>query len=177
MKAGTPNRLVPCCVLVLALIAAAGCSRRATETPPVTPTTPPVVQDTTRPPTPPTDETETPTPSGGVTSGDFRPAFFEYDSYALDDAARAALDQNARLLRDNGSVRVTIEGHCDERGTNEYNQALGEQRARAARDYLVAAGIDAGRLETVSYGEERPFATGSDESAWSQNRRAHFVVR
>jgi peptidoglycan-associated lipoprotein len=177
MKAGTPIRIAPWWMLALTLIVAAGCSRRAAETPPVTPPTPPVTRDTTTtPPTPPTD-TGADTPTPGIGSSDFRPAFFAYDSYSLDDAARAALDHDARLLRENASVRVIIEGHADERGTNEYNQALGEQRARAARDYLAAAGIAQNRMEIVSYGEERPFASGSDESSWQQNRRAHFAVR
>ena len=74
-------------------------------------------------------------------------------------------------------IRITLEGHCDERGTAEYNQALGERRAQAARDYLVAAGIATSRMEVVSYGKERPFADGHDEASWQQNRRAHFVIR
>jgi peptidoglycan-associated lipoprotein len=74
------------------------------------------------------------------------------------------------------TMRLTIEGHCDERGTTEYNLALGQRRADAARNYLVDLGIDGSRLSTISYGEERPFETGHDESAWSQNRRAHFRV-
>jgi peptidoglycan-associated lipoprotein len=74
-------------------------------------------------------------------------------------------------------MNITIEGHCDERGTVEYNQALGEKRAQAARDYVVAAGIAASRIQIISYGKERPFDPGHDESAWSKNRRAHFVSR
>ena len=74
-------------------------------------------------------------------------------------------------------MTITLEGHCDERGTVEYNQALGEKRANAARDYLVNAGVSAARVQTLSYGKERPFAEGHDESAWAQNRRAHFVLR
>ena len=77
----------------------------------------------------------------------------------------------------NSGARVLIEGHCDERGTNEYNLALGDRRARAAMDFLVKYGVSASRIETISYGEERPFALGHDESAWWQNRRAHFVER
>jgi peptidoglycan-associated lipoprotein len=106
---------------------------------------------------------------------DLQPAFFDYDSDALRDDARAALDRDAKLLRDNATLKIVIEGHCDERGTAEYNQALGERRAQAARDYLVQAGIDSGRMRIISYGKERPFVDGHDESAWSQNRRAHFV--
>ena len=108
---------------------------------------------------------------------EFEPAFFDFDSFALRDDARTALDRDARMLRDNRGTHVTIEGHCDERGTVEYNQALGEKRAQAARDYLVAAGIEASRIQIISYGKERPFAEGHDESAWQQNRRSHFVTR
>jgi peptidoglycan-associated lipoprotein len=126
------------------------------------------------PPAPPSEESSTTTIIG---SGDLQPAFFDLDSYTLRSDAREALDRNAKLLRDNPTVRVTIEGHCDERGTVEYNQALGERRAQAARDYMVAAGIDASRMDIISYGKERPFDLGHDEGAWQQNRRAHFVVR
>ena len=103
--------------------------------------------------------------------------FFEYDSFDLDDVDREALNQNARLLREHPGVRLLIEGHCDERGTVQYNLALGEKRAREVRSYLVDLGIDGSRIDVVSYGKERPFVLGHDEEAWSQNRRAHFVVR
>jgi peptidoglycan-associated lipoprotein len=102
---------------------------------------------------------------------------FDYDSYTLNDAGRATLDADAKVLRDHASANITIEGHCDERGTTEYNQALGERRAQSARDYLTAAGIAAARLNVVSYGKERPFDMGHDEAAWAQNRRAQFVPR
>ena len=103
--------------------------------------------------------------------------FFDYDAVALSSESQAALDGNGRVLLDNASVSVQIEGHCDERGTVEYNLALGDRRAQSARDYLVRYGVPAMRVSTVSYGEERPFSTGTDEAAWAQNRRAHFVVR
>ena len=124
-----------------------------------------------------TPPVETPQVVPGLRTEDYAPVFFDYDAHGLRDDARAALDGNARLLRANPKVVVTIEGHCDERGTVEYNQALGEKRAQAARDYLLAAGIEAQRISIISYGKERPFATGGDESSWQQNRRAHFVVR
>ena len=163
-------------VLVAATLAATGCARkRATEPPPTTggETTP-----VPSPPPPPPSGGDTTTPGGTttVTSNDFRPAYFDFDSYSLREDARAALDANAKLLRDNPTLTVTIEGHCDERGTVEYNQALGERRAQAARDYLAAAGIASGRMNVLSYGKERPFDPGHDESAWAQNRRAHFTV-
>ena len=104
-------------------------------------------------------------------------AFFDFDKSDIRPDARTALDHDARMLRENPDVRVLIEGHCDERGTTEYNLALGERRAASARDYLVAAGVDMSRIDIISYGEERPFAMGSDEASWQQNRRAHVVKR
>jgi peptidoglycan-associated lipoprotein len=104
------------------------------------------------------------------------PVYFELDSSDLSPSAQKALDANAALLKKYATGAVTIEGHCDERGTAEYNLALGERRAIAARAYLVSLGISADRLRTVSYGKEFPFDPGHDESAWSKNRRAHFVI-
>lgn len=105
-----------------------------------------------------------------------QPAFFEYDSAELGAAARASLDANAALLRKYPTWVITVEGHCDERGTAEYNAALAERRAAAARTYLVALGIPAERLHIVSYGKEFPFDPGHNEAAWARNRRAHFVI-
>ena len=121
-------------------------------------------------------------PAGAGTRADFIAAagsdrvLFSFDSYDLDDTARATLDAQAAWLIRNSQVRVTIEGHADERGTREYNLALGERRALAVRDYLVSRGVSAGRMNTISYGKERPAVEGSDESAWAQNRRAVTVV-
>jgi peptidoglycan-associated lipoprotein len=163
-------------VLGLAALFAAGCAKKATEAPPTPPPAPPVVQPVTPEPTPaPAPETPVPVPS--VTAGDFTDVFFDLDSYTLREDAKVALDRAAKLLRDQTDVNITLEGHCDERGTVEYNQALGEKRANAARDYLVNAGVPAARIQSLSYGKERPFAEGHDESAWAQNRRAHFVLR
>jgi peptidoglycan-associated lipoprotein len=105
-----------------------------------------------------------------------KPVFYELDSSDLGAAAQKALDENATLLKRYAGWTVTIEGHCDERGTAEYNLALGERRAVTARAYLVSLGIPADRLRTVSYGKEFPFDPGHDEGAWSKNRRAHFVI-
>lgn len=105
-----------------------------------------------------------------------QPVFFAFDKYDLSQESRDRLTKNAETLRQNPGFAIVVEGHCDERGTNEYNLALGDRRARAARDFLIAAGIPASRFSIVSYGEERPFAYGHDESAWWQNRRAHFRV-
>ena len=105
-----------------------------------------------------------------------KPVMFEYDSSELSAAAVQTLQENTAVLKKYSTWAVTIEGHCDERGTAEYNLALGERRAVAARAYLVSMGISADRLRTVSYGKEFPFDPGHDESAYSKNRRAHFVI-
>lgn len=102
--------------------------------------------------------------------------FFDFDKFNLKADARKTLEKQAAWLKNNPSVRVTIEGHCDERGTREYNLALGERRANSAKDYLVSLGVNPGRLKTISYGKERPVAMGSNEAAWAQNRRSVTVV-
>ncbi len=102
--------------------------------------------------------------------------FFDYDSYMLSAPAKKVLDEKLAFLKRYAKVKVTVEGHCDERGTNEYNLALGERRANAAQQYLANGGVAAQRLGTVSYGEERPLGGGHDEGAWARNRRAHFVL-
>ncbi len=106
----------------------------------------------------------------------FKPAFFGLDSSELDDAGRAIVSGNADIMKKYPTWVVTIEGHCDERGTAEYNLALGELRAVAVKTYLVALGISPDRLRTVSYGKEFPFDMGHTEPAWAKNRRAHFVI-
>ena len=106
----------------------------------------------------------------------FMPAFFGLDSSELDDAGRAIVSADADIMKRYPTWVVTIEGHCDERGTAEYNLALGERRAVAVKTYLVALGVSPDRLRTVSYGKEFPFDQGHTESAWSKNRRAHFVI-
>ena len=102
--------------------------------------------------------------------------FFAFDRSDLNANSRATLEKLASWLTNYQNVTISIEGHCDERGTREYNLALGERRADAARDYLVALGVDGGRLSTISYGKERPAVLGSNEEAWAQNRRDVFVV-
>ena len=99
--------------------------------------------------------------------------FFGFDEYDLSDEAMATLARDARILKDAGAT-VLIAGHCDERGTVEYNLALGEKRANAVKDYLVSLGVPASQLRVTSYGESKPFALGHNEEAWAQNRRAHF---
>lgn len=104
------------------------------------------------------------------------PVFFALDSFDLSAEARTILDASAQVLRQQPTWQVTVEGHCDERGTAEYNLSLGERRALAAKTYLVSLGVAADRLRTVSYGKEFPFDPGHDDSAWARNRRAHFVI-
>lgn len=102
--------------------------------------------------------------------------FFNYDSATLSSEAQHTLERQAAWLKQYSSVNVTVEGHCDERGTREYNLALGERRAAASKKYLVGLGVAASRISTISYGKERPAVVGDDEAAWSQNRRAVSVV-
>lgn len=115
-------------------------------------------------------------------AGDARSAFentdvfFEYDSFDLSAEAKKVLAEKASFLNNRPKVKVSIEGHCDERGTQEYNLALGERRAKAAWDYLVFLGVDKQRLTTISYGEERPIDPGKTEEAYAKNRRAHFAI-
>ncbi len=184
--------------LTLVLAATLTLGACAKKQPPVArPTTPPpsgVPADTSapRPPAPPEPVAEPiAVPADPeMTSGDlasrsvddinkespFEPVFFAVDSDQIDSAGQIALQQNAQILKQYAGWVVTIEGHCDETGTPEYNMALGERRALAARDYLVSLGVDPGRLKMVSYGNEFPFDPARTEEAYSKNRRAHFVV-
>ncbi|GAA0732700.1 peptidoglycan-associated lipoprotein Pal [Sphingomonas japonica] len=164
-------------ILAAALVATAGCAKKRPEVLPPAPgdgmTQPGTGMD-----------------NGGTTGGavvpgsaeDFRQSVssdtinFALDSYDIDPTARGILDSQATWLQQYPNVRVTLEGHADERGTREYNLALGDRRANSAKNYLAARGIDAGRITTISYGKERPIALGSDESSWAQNRRAVTVV-
>jgi peptidoglycan-associated lipoprotein len=177
-------------LLLLSMMAAA-CGGN---TPPIarpTPPEPPPSNAGTRPPAPPEPVAEPtvvppePLADESVTSGSLDdlnrsspllPVFFELDSSDLSADARRVLDANAAILNQNPTWVVTIEGHCDERGTAEYNLALGERRALAARTYLVSLGLAADRVRTVSYGKEFPFDPGHDEAAFAKNRRAHFVI-
>ncbi|HUJ79865.1 MAG TPA: peptidoglycan-associated lipoprotein Pal [Nitrospiria bacterium] len=157
----------------LGLIVAAGCAKRVetvqtTEIPPTPPkeeAAPPPAPQEAPPPAP-------PAPAPAATLGD---VFFDFDQALIRQDDRARLNEDAQWLKEHGTARMTIEGHCDERGTDEYNLALGERRAKAAKRYLEALGIESGRIETVSYGEERPFCTDHSEQCWQQNRRGHVI--
>lgn len=111
------------------------------------------------------------------TGGPLHDVHFAFDSSALDATAKSTLSRNAEWLKANPNATAKVEGHCDERGTNEYNMALGARRARSAHDYLVHLGIEKSRLSTVSYGEELPLDPAHNEDAWAKNRRAHFDVK
>lgn len=103
--------------------------------------------------------------------------FFALDKSNLTAEGKDTLALNARLLKASSDVRIVVEGHCDERGTSEYNLGLGERRANAVKNYLVSLGVPASRIQTISYGEEKPFAVAHNEAAWQQNRRAHFALQ
>lgn len=161
------------CALI-ALLAMAGCGGKKATTAP--PPTEPATSSTNTPPVEQPTDMGGQTPSTEVTQLSLSDAFFDFDSYALSSEAKGTLEGNAKQLKASTSGTVTIEGHCDERGTKAYNLALGEKRAGAAKDYLVALGVSAARINTVSYGKERPFDDGHDDAAWAKNRRAHFVT-
>ena len=112
----------------------------------------------------------------GRTTGPMLPVYFDFDRYSIKADQKQRIIDNAEYLKANSNIVVRVEGNCDERGTNEYNMALGERRATSAKNYLVNLGIAAARIKTISYGEERPLNYGHDELAWSQNRRDDFVV-
>ena len=177
--------------LVVTSLALGGC---APKKPPVArplPPPPATTPDAPPPPAPPAPVAETPVVTAPPVVEDpmatrsidelnrespMRIVYYVYDSAELSAEGRAALDANAAVLKKYPAWTVTIEGHCDERGTAEYNLALGERRAVAAQAYLVALGIPASRVKIVSYGKEFPFDPGHDEAAWAKNRRAHFVI-
>jgi len=178
-------------VMPLLLVALAACPKKKPETPPddvdvvTTPVEPTPTQVDEPPPLPePTDDiTEDQLPSDLVELNRFvsergliSDVYFDYDAAALSDQARDTLAQNAAWMREHPEYTFTVEGHADERGTNDYNLALGQERAASASSYLQSLGVDAGRLRNISYGEERPVCTETFESCWSQNRRVHFVV-
>ncbi len=110
-------------------------------------------------------------------ASELKDVFYDYDSATIKDDQKAAIDSDVAWLQGHAGVKIVIEGHCDERGSDEYNLGLGERRAQAVKASLVAAGIAADRISTVSYGKERPFVLGHDENVWKWNRRAHFELQ
>jgi peptidoglycan-associated lipoprotein len=176
--------------LLLVTIISVGCGKKK---PVTTPMPAPAIPEggvtaPTEPAQPVTEPTPVPTETvpedtiGGKSLDDLnrdsplQPAFFPLDSAELDASGQSVVQSNAELLKKYSSWVITIEGHCDERGTAEYNLALGERRALSAKNYLVSLGIPADQVRTVSYGKEFPFEPGHDDNAWSKNRRAHFVI-
>jgi len=161
-------------MLVLAVAAfASGCGGGQSADQPTTDV------DPTPPPEPPVEEpvdTE-PVDTSDMADPILNDVFYAFDKYNLTSESKSILEANASELNTASDSRIVIEGHCDERGTKSYNLALGEKRANAARDYLIALGVSGSRITVVSYGKERPFDTGHSEAAWAKNRRAHFVVK
>jgi peptidoglycan-associated lipoprotein len=157
-------------VLVLLLFSSCGKKPSPAEEP-----TPPVVTEEETPQIPP-QVTEEEVTKREITEEDLQPIYFDFDRHALRPDDRGILSLNAQVLKENPAVRIRIEGNCDERGTVEYNLALGEKRARAAKDYLINLGVDADRISIISYGKERPQYSGHNEQAWSKNRRDDFVI-
>ena len=133
--------------------------------------------ETAKPAEPATVETVAPVEAPTVMKPSSNAVYFAFDQSDLDAAARATLDGYAAWLNANDMENVTVEGNCDERGSREYNLALGQRRADSVRDYLTTAGVSNGRIDTVSFGEERPVCKGSGEACWAQNRRGDIVAR
>ncbi|HYE93625.1 MAG TPA: peptidoglycan-associated lipoprotein Pal [Terriglobales bacterium] len=138
--------------------------------------TPPAAPPATAAPATPAP-TARPQPKEFVAVADLKPIYFDFDKYDIRPADAKVLDANAQWLKSNDSQLVLIEGHCDERGTNEYNLALGERRAKSTMNYLVSQGVQASRITIISYGEERPSCTQKTEECWSKNRRSQFLVK
>jgi peptidoglycan-associated lipoprotein len=170
-------------VLASALVAVVpACKKKAPQTVPEAPTPAPAAVTSAPPPA------ATPAPRANTDDvlsqdldslnrhGYLTDSFFDYNEANLRDDARTALSADADWLKRYASVQILIEGHCDERGTTEYNLALGQKRSDASREYLQSLGVDASRIKTVSYGKERPFCTDSNESCWQQNRRGHILI-
>jgi peptidoglycan-associated lipoprotein len=188
-------------LVIVAAVLAPACRTKKTTPPTVAPTT-----EATTPPVPTMTTTSTPTTTAAPNTdfvqtdtvkpvesmqlptdmeelnrvaqnrGYIQDAFFGFDESTLSADAQAALSASADWLKKNGQYNLLIEGHCDERGTEQYNLALGDRRANTAKEYLQTLGVDGARIRTVSYGEERPFDPGHDEAAWAKNRRDHLVL-
>ena len=148
--------------------------------PPAAPPAPPGVREEVVPPRVPPKPPEVVArplvPPAEAVVAPLKDIFFDFDKYNLKEEARKALDENAKWLLENPGIKIQIEGHADERGTDEYNLALGERRAAAAKEYLKRLGVPEGRMTIISYGEFRPFDPGHNEEAWAKNRRDHFVI-
>ena len=160
------------CIFIAALVCSVACSKKQTA--------PNIVSDT----APELEETDLGAgeftaidPSDPVLSAIFKNILFNYDQFSLTPQALTILDSIAEWMKNNPRKVLMIEGHCDDRGTNEYNLALGDRRANSAKTYLVQLGVDSARIYTISYGEERPLYDSNNESAWAQNRRGEFKLK
>ena len=174
--------IAPCLVLVVV-----GCRKKQPDVPPIEPEAAPPTTAAPAPTPKPTEvqepfKEEKPAAPEELTAdqikarGLLQTVYFDLDKHDLSDTARATLRTNAEWLKSHTNWKVVVEGHCDERGTTEYNLELGSRRSRAVRDYLISLGINESRFRTVSFGEERPATPGHDESSWAKNRRAEFAV-
>ena len=181
------SRVLAWIVVVGVVLVIAGCGKKEPATPAVEPPAPPEEQpatDVSPPPSPaPVDPTPDPLSADLVTANEYAArqgllgdVYFDFDKYELKPDARQRLAKNAEFMRSRPEFTFTIEGHCDERGTNDYNIALGDRRANAVQAYLVSLGIPASRMRLISYGEEQPQCRESNEACWSRNRRGHFVI-
>ncbi|MEO5987442.1 MAG: OmpA family protein [Candidatus Eisenbacteria bacterium] len=173
------NLLRTLALVAMVAFATTGCAKKPVQTPPAPPVETPVPTPAPTP-TPPPVVTPPSTPTTGLpidkaTLGKLQVVYFALDSDAIDEGAQAALDGNVRVLKSTTGDFV-VEGHCDDRGTAEYNQSLGERRAKAVQQYFADQGIALSRMSVVSYGKDRPAVEGSDEHAWSKNRRAEFSL-
>lgn len=192
MISGRKSILFTLAVVLLFSFAMVGCAKKpaapgpteaaettpamAPEPAPVETYTPPPAETPMAPVEPAPMTPETPVMSAFDVS-DLVDVFFDFDQADLSSESRDKLANNAKLLKAAANVKIVVEGHCDERGTNEYNLGLGERRASAVKNYLVSLGISSSRIMTISYGEEKPFAMGHGEDAWKQNRRGHFGLQ
>jgi peptidoglycan-associated lipoprotein len=184
MKMQVSKSLFLCVFLALAAsLSLTGCGKKKTADDAAAAATAPGSQETATGETPGSDESLTSAGPGmngqgnfaeGRTSGPMLPVYFEYDSSKIEGDQVSRIEHDGDFLKENKEKKIRIEGNCDERGTREYNLALGERRANAARKYLVNLGVEASRLTTVSWGEEKPLVFGQDEQSWAQNRRADF---
>jgi peptidoglycan-associated lipoprotein len=175
------SRLASLVLASVVLAIAPACKKAAPKTVPESPTPAPAVSTQAPPPraetaAPRTDDVLSQDLDSLNRRGYLKDAFFDYDQATLRDDARMAIAAGANWLKSYPSVEILIEGHCDERGTTEYNLALGQRRADAVREYIGSLGLEGSRVKTVSYGKERPFCTDSTESCWQQNRRAHMLI-
>ncbi len=165
-------------LLMLVLVLSACAKKNVTEAEPVAEPEPTVVEAVAEPPVIRVEKTAAPEPVAApgpvIRAVELETIYFAYDSHRLTEDARRILAANAALLHKDAEKRIVIEGHCDERGSDSYNLALGERRARAARAYLETLGVSPQRCTVVSYGEERPAAFGQNEKSWSRNRRVEF---